>query len=229
MLASSPSYFDDNHLCQPDPSGTIYYRQPRNFRISVHSSTVLSSFAIIFVAELPDKTMISSVIMGSKMIPVRVFIGASAAFFLQVILAVTVGAAVSGVPRRPLEVGVGLVFLLGAILIVREIYAHETETEESRASAAARRGFLAQVLLAFGITFIGEFGDLTQIAAANLAAKTGDPLSVGVGSFAGLIAVTSIGIFFGAKVVSKVPIKMVQVVGSLLMAILGVASLISAI
>ena len=195
----------------------------------MHYSLIAATFGIIFLAELPDKTMISSVIMGSKLVPQRVFIGASLAFLLQVILAVTVGGLVARVPRRPLDLTVGFVFLIGAGLILREILKNTVQEEESLAKSASREGFLPQVLLAFGVTFIGEFGDLTQIATANLAAKTADPLSVGIGSYLGLLAITTLGIYFGSRVLSKVPIKAVQLLSILILTALGLFSITTAL
>ena len=195
----------------------------------MHYSLIAATFGIIFLAELPDKTMISSVIMGSKLVPKRVFIGASVAFLLQVVLAVTVGGLVARVPRKPLDLTVGFVFLIGAGLTLREMLKGTAQEEESRAISSSREGFLPQVLLAFVVTFIGEFGDLTQIATANLAAKSADPLSVGIGSYLGLLAITTLGVYFGSRVLSKVPIKAVQLVSIAIMTALGLFSLVTAL
>ena len=47
------------------------------------------------------------------------------------------------------------------------------------------------VVTAFIVIFLAEWGDLTQILTANLAAKYGSPLSVGVGSLLALFAVAA--------------------------------------
>lgn len=187
---------------------------------------IASTFVIIFFAELPDKTMMSSLIMGSKMTPRFVFLGASIAFLIQVIIAVTVGGFVSRIPQRPLAIIVGIVFFIGALLIVREIFSNETEKEELRSERTSTRGIWAQVLVAFSVTFIGEFGDLTQIATANLAAKTADPISVGIGSYFGLLAITAIGIGFGAKVLSKIPIRPIQIASAAILTVLGLITIL---
>lgn len=173
--------------------------------------------------------MISSVILGSKLSPIRVFIGASLAFLVQVIISVSVGGMVSKVPKRPLDLAIGVVFLIGAALIFRDVTRHTAEKEEALAKRQSREGLIPQTFLAFAITFVGEFGDLTQIATANLAAKTGDPLLVGVGAFLGLLASSGMGIFLGAQVLSKVPIKAVQLISILIMASLGVFTMASAL
>lgn len=191
-------------------------------------SIILSSFIIIFLAEMPDKTMFSSIIMGSKMTPRWVFFGAALAFLFQVIISVTVGGFVSRIPKEPLNIGVGIVFIIGALLIVREILTNEAKDEEALAKKTAMQGGLRQFLIAFSVIFIAEFGDLTQIAAADLAAKTGNPLSVGVGSFVGLICITALGVYFGSTILVKFPIKPIQIISVIIMGGLGVVTLATA-
>ena len=192
-------------------------------------SLIASTFAIIFIAELPDKSMVSSVILGSKMVPIRVFMGASVAFLVQVIIAVAVGGFVSKVPKRPLDLVAGLLFLIGAWLIFRDMKSKTAIKEDTIAKRSSREGLLSQVLLSFAITFLGEFGDITQIATANLAAKTADPISVGIGALLGLLSSTGIGIFLGGGLLAKIPVRGVQKVGILIMACLGVIIALSAL
>lgn len=193
----------------------------------MHYSLVASTFVIMFLAELPDKSMISSIIMGSRLAPTRVFIGAATAFLIQVIISVTIGGLVARAPRRPLDLVIGLLFLAGAGLVIKDMTTRATEKEQALAKGASQEDSVPQVLLAFAITFVGEFGDLTQIATANIAAKTAAPIPVGIGSFLGIMASTSLGIFFGSKALSKVPIKAVQTASVLILASLGIFTLAS--
>ncbi len=193
----------------------------------MHYSLIASTFAIMFLAELPDKSMISSIIMGSRLAPIRVFIGAAAAFLIQMIISVTVGGLVARAPRKPLDLVIGLLFLAGAGLIIKDMKTRAAEKEEALAKGTSKMGFVPQIFLAFVVTFAGEFGDLTQIVTANLAAKTADPISVGIGSFLGVITSTSLGIFFGSKVLSKVPIRGVQTASVVIMTSLGIYTIAS--
>ncbi|MDA8270505.1 MAG: TMEM165/GDT1 family protein [Actinomycetota bacterium] len=193
----------------------------------MHYSLIASTFAIMFLAELPDKSMISSIIMGSRLAPIRVFIGAAAAFLIQMIISVTVGGLVARAPRKPLDLVIGLLFLAGAGLIIKDMKTRAAEKEEALAKGTSKVGFVPQIFLAFVVTFAGEFGDLTQIVTANLAAKTADPISVGIGSFLGVITSTSLGIFFGSKVLSKVPIRGVQTASVVIMTSLGIYTIAS--
>jgi putative Ca2+/H+ antiporter (TMEM165/GDT1 family) len=197
------------------------------FLAELHYSLIASTFAIMFLAELPDKSMISSIIMGSRLAPIRVFIGAAAAFLIQMIISVTVGGLVARAPRKPLDLVIGLLFLAGAGLIIKDMKTRAAEKEEALAKGTSKMGFVPQIFLAFVVTFAGEFGDLTQIVTANLAAKTADPISVGIGSFLGVITSTSLGIFFGSKVLSKVPIRGVQTASVVIMTSLGIYTIAS--
>ena len=193
----------------------------------MHYSLIASTFVIMFLAELPDKSMISSIIMGSRLAPTRVFIGAATAFLIQVIISVTVGGLVARAPRRPLDLFIGLLFLAGAGLIIKDMTTRATEKEQALAKGASKEGLVPQVLLAFAVTFVGEFGDLTQIATANIAAKTAAPIPVGIGSFLGIVTSTSLGVFFGSKALSKVSIRVVQAASVLIMASLGFLTIAS--
>ena len=167
--------------------------------------------------------------MGSRLAPTRVFIGAATAFLIQVIISVTVGGLVARTPRRPLDLVIGLLFLAGAGLIIKDMTTRATEKEQALAKGASKEGLVPQVLLAFAVTFVGEFGDLTQIATANIAAKTAAPIPVGIGSFLGIVTSTSLGVFFGSKALSKVSIKVAQTASVLIMASLGFLTIVSAL
>jgi uncharacterized protein YqfA (UPF0365 family) len=75
----------------------------------------LAAFPIIFVGELPDKTMLASLVLATRGSPLAVWLGAAAAFAVHVAIAVTVGAAVERLlPHRLTEALVAAVFALGA-------------------------------------------------------------------------------------------------------------------
>src|SRR5260370_7505222 len=60
-----------------------------------------TSFLIILPAELPDKTVLACIVMGSRYRPLYVFAGAAAAFTVHVALAVTAGGLPGFVPPPP--------------------------------------------------------------------------------------------------------------------------------
>jgi putative Ca2+/H+ antiporter (TMEM165/GDT1 family) len=114
------------------------------------------------------------------------------------VFAVTVGTvAVLLLPRRPLEAVVAALFLAGALLSLRELLRARRAREEDVVEAAPATGFARAALTAFGVVFVAEWGDLTQILAANLAAHYRDPLAVGVGATLALWAVAGVAVAGG--------------------------------
>ena len=67
----------------------------------VHPATVVTAFATIFVAELPDKTMLATIVLSARFKrPLPVWIGAALALTLQMVIAVTAGRLLGLLPDR---------------------------------------------------------------------------------------------------------------------------------
>ena len=181
----------------------------------------------MFVLELPDKTMIATIVMSSRARPLAVALGASAGFVVQVGLAVGAGGLMTLLPVRTKDVIVGLLFLGGAafLLLVRE--KTQVETGERRGEAARHASWSREVLTAFSVIFIGEFGDLTQIQAANFAAKYHQPLEVFAACSAALISVAFFGAFAGRAMLRVVPLAKIRLVGGLIFLALGVLTFVN--
>ena len=78
----------------------------------------------------------------------------------------------------------------------------------------------------FGIVFLAELGDKTQLAAMALSGKTGRPLSVFLGASAALILVTLLGVAAGALVKKAVPEKIMSIASAVLFLAVGAFLLI---
>ncbi|HSY15645.1 MAG TPA: TMEM165/GDT1 family protein [Jatrophihabitantaceae bacterium] len=177
-------------------------------------------FGLIFVAELPDKTAIASLVLGAKYRPSWVFTGVAAAFAVHVVIAVLAGSLIALLPRRPVEGAVGALFLVGAILLWRR--GAGDEQEEARLSESAAEAGLGRVAaMSFGVIFLAEFGDLTQILCANLAARYHSPLSVGVGAVLALWAVALVAMLGGKTLMRVIPIAMIVRIAAVVMVILA--------
>jgi Ca2+/H+ antiporter, TMEM165/GDT1 family len=184
-------------------------------------------FGLIFLAELPDKTALASLVLGTRYRPSYVFAGAAAAFVVHVSLAVALGSLLTLLPHRVLEAVVGAVFLLGAVLLLRGRHGEE---DENLAIAAGRPPtFLRVASTSFLVILVAEFGDLTQLVTANLAARYHDPLTVGLGAVLGLWAVAGLAIAGGRGLLKVIPITMITRIAAAIMAVLAVISIVSAI
>jgi putative Ca2+/H+ antiporter (TMEM165/GDT1 family) len=76
-------------------------------------------FGVVFVAELPDKTALASLILGTRYRPIYVFAGVAAAFVLHVALAVSAGSLLFLLPHRVVQAIVAALFAVGAVLMLR--------------------------------------------------------------------------------------------------------------
>jgi Ca2+/H+ antiporter, TMEM165/GDT1 family len=170
----------------------------------VSLAAAITSFLIILLAELPDKTVIACLVLGSRYRPGYVFAGAAAAFAIQVALAVTVGGLLSLLPHQPMQIAVAVLFVVGAVLLLRQ---KPALGDEYVVEHEARRSFLPVALTSFAVVFAAEFGDLTQIVTANLAVKYHDPLSVAVGAVTALWLAAGLAILGGRGLLKVIPVK----------------------
>ena len=186
---------------------------------------IATVYALIFVAELPDKTMIATLIMGSRYRPVLVWVGAALAFGVHATVAVAVGQLLQLLPHRWIELVTTLLFAGGAAYLLLVPEKDEEEEAEAEADLAPRK--LRTVGTAFVVIFVGEFGDLTQILTANLAAKYHAPASVFVGAYAALLSVAAIGAFGGRALLRFLPLAIIRKAGGVLLAGFAIYSLVS--
>jgi Ca2+/H+ antiporter, TMEM165/GDT1 family len=213
-----------------------------------------TAFGAVFVAELPDKTALASLVLGTRYRPGYVFAGVAAAFALHVVLAVSAGSLLFLLPHRVMQAVVGALFLAGAALMLRR-REHDRSPgdqgqadgrlpgggapvrDESRgglatltrpAQATVRTGFTAVAWRSFAVLFAAEFGDLTQLVTANLAARYHDPLAVGTGALLGLCAVGGLAIVGGRQLLRVMPFRWITRAAAVVMAGLAAVSLIAA-
>ncbi|MER5948859.1 TMEM165/GDT1 family protein [Streptomyces sp. NPDC001904] len=183
---------------------------------------IVTAFGLIFLAELPDKTMFASLAMGTRMKPIYVWFGTSAAFAVHVAIAVGAGSLLGLLPGWIVKLVSGLMFLFGAFMLLR---GGDDEDADDEAGAKTVTGFWPVFGTAFMAVFIGEWGDLTQITTANLAATNGT-WSTAIGSFLALISVSGLALIAGRFIAKRVPLKTVQRVGGVCMLGLAVWSFV---
>ncbi|MGD0746390.1 MAG: TMEM165/GDT1 family protein [Acidimicrobiales bacterium] len=177
---------------------------------------VVAVFPIIFLGELPDKTMFASLVMSTRGRPGIVWLGAAAAFAVHVVIATTIGVALFHLlPHRALEALVAVMFLAGAVLALREAVKERDEEELVEREVASHRRI---AVTAFVVIFIAEWGDLTQILTANLAAHYHNALSVGVGAVLALWTVAALAVVSGQSLLRVINISTVRIVTAVVLA-----------
>jgi putative Ca2+/H+ antiporter (TMEM165/GDT1 family) len=185
----------------------------------MHIAIIAAVFPIIFVGELPDKTMFASLVMSTRGKPLSVWLGAAGAFLLHVVIATTIGVALFHlVPHRILDGIVAFMFLVGAVLAIRE--ARKSQEEEELVAKETKSG--KRVLTtAFVVIFLAEWGDLTQILTANLAAHYHSPFSVGLGALLALWAVAGLAVLGGQSLLRLINIRTVRLVTAAVLILLA--------
>ncbi|MFJ6798700.1 TMEM165/GDT1 family protein [Streptomyces sp. NPDC091268] len=187
-------------------------------------SVMAIAFGVVFLAELPDKTALAGLMLGTRYRASYVFAGVAAAFAVHVGLAIAAGSVLTLLPHRLVQAFVGILFLLGAAMLLLK----KSEGEEE-VKAPADQSFWKVSGAGFMLILVAEFGDLTQIMTANLAARYDNPVSVGIGAVLALWAVAGIGILGGRTLMKYVPLSLITKVAACVMAALAVFSLYEAI
>lgn len=198
----------------------------------------LTAFTMVFPAELPDKSMFATVVLTSRFRrPAVVWCGVAAAFSVHVVVAVTAGSLINRLPERLVGGVTALLFGVGAVLLWRE--SHESngsreafesgqpsELGDSGESSLPAISLRTIAVTSFVTVGLAEWGDLTQLATASLAADRGDPLGVGTGAFLALVTVAGLAAFTGRWIVRVVPLQTVRRVAAFLFASLALWTLI---
>jgi putative Ca2+/H+ antiporter (TMEM165/GDT1 family) len=175
---------------------------------------------VVFVAELPDKTALAALVLASRNAAMPVFVGTAAALTVQSAVAVAAGQLVSLLPPGVVHLVAGAVFLVSAVVM----WLRKQDDAEA-ADKADRPGFWRTAWLVFVVVFVAEWGDLTQIATAALAARYAAPVAVFVGSTAALWSVSALAVVVGNRAGKLLSPRVTQKVAAVVFALVGVALL----
>jgi putative Ca2+/H+ antiporter (TMEM165/GDT1 family) len=193
---------------------------------AMHGWTLfLTVFGLIFVAELPDKTALAALVLATRHRPFPVLLGAGLALAVQSLVAVTAGQLFSLLPHRPVQMAAALLFLVSAVVMWRRQEENEDDVADGRASPR----FWSTAWLVFMVVFVAEWGDLTQLATAAMAAEYRAPVIVFTSSTLALWAVAAIAVFVGNRAGKLLDPHVTQRVAAVLFGLVGVALLAHAI
>ncbi len=201
-------------------------------------ATVGLAFLLILPAELPDKTFIATLVLSTRYSRIAVWLGVIVAFAVQTAIAVAAGGLLSLLPQR---IVLGITFILfaaGAVLMLvsglrarsAERAAEVAEAEEFEQAAARRTGMSTSALrvavVSFIVLFTAEWGDLSQILTAGLAARTGDPWSVYLGAWLALVTVAGVAVLIGGWLQGRVALWRIRLVSAVVLAALAAWTLV---
>lgn len=179
-------------------------------------------FGVIFLLELPDKTAVAVLLLATRHRPFPVLLGTAAAFVVQSAIAVFAGSLFGLLPRLPVRLGAGLLFLAMAALVIRR-NRRASRSQEAVEIEREERKHRTPILTAFMVVFVAEWGDLTQLATAALQARYRQPLIIFVSATLALWAVSLLAIGLGNRLGALVPQRPLQLAAAGIMTVVALA------
>ena len=184
----------------------------------VNLPALFTSFGLIFLAELPDKTAYTMLLLATRGRPLQVFLGSCVAFAVQGLVAVALGSLAAKLPPEAVGYLAAAMFLgFGIWLLVSKV-----EPGEQQAPLSKNRAFVQS----FVLVFLAELGDATQLGTAALVARLHNRWSVYAGSTLALWSVALLAVSIGGTVGAKLPKKALRKTAGVLFCLFAVVSLV---
>ncbi len=166
---------------------------PESFSVS------LSTFALIALAEIGDKSQLVCMTLAARHRHWPVILGATAAFLILNALAVLFGAGIATwVPER---VTAGVVAVLFGAFGIHALLNQDDGEMEDVVERSGHSIFFTALLL----ILVAELGDKTQLAVAGLASSL-PPLPVYLGATTALVMISALGVWAGRTVLQRLPL-----------------------
>jgi Ca2+/H+ antiporter, TMEM165/GDT1 family len=213
--------------------GAMASSRARHGRIELMSpvTAALIAFGVVLLVELPDKTLVATLVLSTRYRARPVLLGVAMAFAVQCAIAGAAGGLITLLPARAVKAVVALLFAVGAVLLIKESFAagdDDVELAEARVSAP----FWRIVATSFGVLFAAEWGDASQIATAGLVARHRGAVhaaATAVGALAALVTVAALAVVAGRVVLRWLPLHLVHRAAGVLFAVFAVIVAVAAI
>lgn len=192
-------------------------------------SAAAIAFGVVLLVELPDKTLVASLVLSTRYRPQPVLVGVSLAFAVQCTIAVVAGGLLHLLPPWVLDLAVAALFGFGAWILYRESRGDPEEVDIDEHAQRQNLPFVRVAATSFGVIFAAEWGDASQLATAALAARLGSPVAVGIGSWLALVGVAAIAVVAGRLIVRRIPVRRVHQVAAVVFAAFAALALGKAI
>lgn len=184
------------------------------------TEAILSSFLLIFIAEMGDKTQLMAMAFTTRFKASQVILAISAATILNNLIAVAAGSLISGVfSINIIKIASFVLFILFGLWTL-------AGNEEEEGDSKVKKVFINPFFTVAILFFISEFGDKTQIAAMTLAMNR-PPVYVLIGASLGMICANLIGIAVGVFMGKTIPSHIIRWVSAGLFILIGLAGFFS--
>lgn len=186
----------------------------------------LTAFGLVFLAELPDKTMFATLLLASRF-PRRsaVWAGVSVAYSLHVVVAVVLGGLLSRLPADAVRQGVAALFVCAGGYLMWSSWRKQEEESDAVADSHAA-SWKSTFGLSMATVGVAEFADITQLATASLAATRDHPVFVGIGAALALASVSGLAVLVGSALVRRLNVKIIQRAAGVLFVVIGAATFV---
>ncbi len=188
---------------------------------------LLTALAVVFLAEVGDKSLLVALGFGARHRIAPVLLGMAIAYTATNLIAVTLGGVLgSQLPTRAIGIAAGAVFVLFGLKGAWELWgggASDDELAEEGSSLTSSKGVALSVA---GTVFLAELGDKTMLSSAALAAKN-SPVLVFVGSTLGVFFAGVTGVLIGRALGARFPERLVRTASVLVFAAVGVLTIVS--
>ena len=187
------------------------------------------AFVAVVLVELPDKTLVATLVLSTKYRPRPVLLGVAGAFAVQCAVAVTAGGLIGLLPARVIEAVVAVLFGFGAVVLYRESRHVEPEEDADATRSIEPLPDLRVVAISFGVLFAAEWGDASQLATVALVARYHQPFAVGIGAFVALVGIAAVAVVAGKVILKRVPLALFHRAAAGLFGVLAVVAAVAAI
>jgi Ca2+/H+ antiporter, TMEM165/GDT1 family len=182
---------------------------------------ILLSFAVIFVAELGDKSQLMALTFATRYRTVPILIGITIATATVHAVSVLLGAVLAvSLPTNALNIAAGIAFLGFAAWTLRG-----DTLSEDEAAKAERMSNRSAIAAASGAFFLAELGDKTMLATITLASTHG-AFGVWLGSTVGMVVADALAILVGRLLGRRLPERVITIFASVMFVIFGVVLLV---
>jgi putative Ca2+/H+ antiporter (TMEM165/GDT1 family) len=181
-------------------------------------NTLFNSFLLVFISEMGDKTQLLALVLTTRYKkPVPILAGIFVATILNHALAAWAGQWLgSFFSEETLKwILAGTFFAFAVWILIPD--------KEGQVTAPKKFGVFLTTVVAF---FLAEMGDKTQLATVALGAQYTSTLLVTLGTTLGMMGSNALAVFFGQRLLNKIPMKWVRIFACSLFAIFGILILL---
>lgn len=175
--------------------------------------TFLSTFGLVFITEIGDKTMLTTMCLSAQYRrPAIILIAAMSALAIASAIAVIVGVVLAA--AIPIDL---IIYISGALFLVMGIHTlfkNDPDPDDCKQPTT----FMSMVSL----VLFSELGDKSQIAILALTVQSVFPVLVFIGALMGFLIVNLVGAYAGDRVAERVPVSTIRKVTGLVFIAFGV-------